>query len=185
MNCQEYLALFSDHQDGRADAEVSARLEAHRSACPACDRYSRTLEAGLQLLKTLPPLEVPSDFRPRLDHRIYHIEDGQSIAREALGTGATTVSVLAIAILLAFAAWTPTVRVTTPAVELPTLVVQGPTASTFTRRDRSSTFTRGLSLYPSREFPDGFWGDPHQLLFEFSTLSERRRAATFAGIAVE
>ena len=128
---------------------------------------------------------MSSDFRPRLDHRIYHLEDGASIARENLGTGATAVSVMAVAILLAFAAWTPTIRLATPAVELPPLVVVQPSASSFTWNLRSPTFSRGLSLLPPTDFEDGFWGDPHLALFEYSSLSDRRRNQILAGISIE
>ena len=185
MDCSQYLTLFSDDLDGKASAEVSAEIEAHRSACPGCDRYSRTLEAGIDLLREVPLLDVPSDFRPRLDHRIFHLEDGAAIARETLGTGATTVSVLAVAVLLAFAAWTPTVRMTGSTVELPTLVVASPPSTTFTRGRRGPTFSRSLSLFPSTDFQDGFWGDAHQLLFEYSSLSARRRDPAFAGISIQ
>ncbi len=185
MNCQQYLALFSDHHDGTLGEELGAEMDAHRSGCSRCAEYARTLEAGVGLLRSLPLPELSSDFRPRLDHRIYHVEDGPSIAREALGTGATTASVLAMAVLLALVAWSPGVKRPEPPVHLPAVVVQSPPAPTFTPRAPGPTFSRGLSLLPSTDFQDGFWGDAHQLLFEFSTLSEKRRSSAFAGVAIE
>jgi hypothetical protein len=93
---------------------------------------------------------------------------------------------MAVALLLAFVAWTPSVRTATPSVDLPALVVAAPSPpASFTRRSQGPTFSRSLSLYPASEFQDGFWGDPHRLLFEFTTLSERRRDPSFIGIAVE
>ena len=82
MDCKEYLSRFSEFMDGMTEADLSNEMEAHRSTCPGCDRYSATLETGRSLLQSLPSLDVPPDFRPRLDHRIFHLADGASIAPE-------------------------------------------------------------------------------------------------------
>ncbi len=177
MDCQEYLRHFSDHFDGHADARISKAMEEHRSTCVRCHRYAEILIAGAGALRTLPALEVPCDFRARLDHRIFHIEDGPSIARESLGTGATTVSILAVAALLALSAWAPVVGATRPMSELPALIVEGPLAPPTSAPDSARpTFVRSRSLFVTAEFREGMWGDAHQLLREYSSLSERRRA---------
>lgn len=177
MDCQEYLARFSDFFDERADATVSSEMEAHRRDCPTCCRYFHTLEAGLKVLRGLDLLEIPPDFRPRLDHRIYHLEDGASIAKETLGTGATTVSVLAVAVLVALSAWSPVVKATAPAAELPPVVVaEPPPMPVFTPAPTAPTFSRGLSLFPDAGFPNAVWGNSHEVLFEYSTISDRRRS---------
>jgi hypothetical protein len=178
MDCQEYLCHFSDFLDDRTNDEVSKAMEEHRSTCVCCRRYSEILEAGAGALRSLPALEVPVDFRARLDHRIFHIEDGPSIARESLGTGATTVSILAVAALLALSAWAPVVGATRPMSELPALIVQGPPPPTPVPDSARPTFSRSRSLFVTSEFREGIWGEPHQLLREYSSLSERRRAET-------
>ena len=175
MDCKEYLARFSEFYDQRTDAAVSQEMEAHRAGCLGCGRYSETLESGTQILRALPPLEIAVDFRPRLDHRIYHLEDGASIARESLGTGATSVSVLAIAILVALSAWSPVVTVTTAAPELPAVVVAEPPTPAFTLGSTTPTFSKSLSLFSDPEFQDAVWGSSHQVLFEYSPISDRRR----------
>lgn len=174
MDCQEYLARFSEYVDGRIEAESLEEMEAHRLTCLPCGRYSRLLEAGTELLRSSAPVEVPDDFRPRLDHRILHVEDGAAIARESHGTGATTVSVLAVAVLLALSAWAPVITVTAPTLELPPLVAHAPHVI-FTPAFSGPTFSRNASVFPTTEFQDGFWGDSHQLLREYSNLSEPRR----------
>lgn len=175
MDCQLYLAKFSEFLDGRTGVEVSREMEAHRSSCQACSRYSEVVETGSRLIRELPSLDVPGDFHPRLDHRIYHLEDGASIARESVGTGATTVSVLAVAALLALSAWAPAAGDSEAAVDLPAVVVGEPSAPTFTPARSNPTFTRQLSLFSTREFNDGIWGDSHTLLREYSPISDRRR----------
>ena len=183
MDCQVYLAQFSEFFDGRAELGVSKEMEAHRSACERCRRYSEIVMAGGNLLRALPPRHVereavpqadevaalcdlPGDFRPRLDHRIFHVEDGTSIAKESMGTGATTVSVLAVAVLVALSAWAPAVNFAEPAVELPAVVVARRPASPFTPARTGPTFPGDLSLFRTTEFQDGIWGDPHELLRE-------------------
>lgn len=178
MDCKEYLRHFSDYLDGLAGAEVSRAMEEHRSACRLCRGYAEALEAGAEALRALPALELPSDFRARLDHRIFHIEDGPSIARESLGTGATTVSILAVATLLALSAWAPVVSVTHATAELPALVVKGPPPPVSLTDSARPTFSRSRSRLVATEFQNGIWGDSHQLFRDYSSLSERRRDQT-------
>lgn len=176
MDCQEYLRQFSDHHDGLTDAELSKAMEEHRSTCVSCRRYAETLESGAGALRSLPTLEVPADFRARLDHRIFHIEDGPSIAKESLGTGATTVSILAVAAVLAVAAWAPVVGSPVPMPELPPVVVQRPPPPTPSPEAARPAFSGSRSPFGTSEFREGIWGDPHQLLREYSSLSARRRS---------
>ena len=178
MDCQEYLRKFSDYFDGPADTELSRAMEEHRTACAGCARYVEILVAGAGALRNLPPIDLPNDFRARLDHRIFHIEDGPSIARESLGTGATTVSILALAALLAVSAWAPVVGTPRPMAELPALIVEGPDRPALTQDSASTSFHRSRSLFVTNEFREGIWGNPHELLREYSSLSERRRAET-------
>ncbi|MFH1766273.1 MAG: hypothetical protein ABIF09_18985 [Gemmatimonadota bacterium] len=192
MDCQLYLAQFSEFFDGRAEAGVSKEMEAHRSACERCRRYSEIVMAGGNLLRAIPPVDIPGDFRPRLDHRIFHMEDGAVIAEdgasvvtESMGTGATTVSVLAVAVLVALSAWAPAVHFTEPAVELPAVVVAQRPSAPFTPARSSPTFPRNLTLFGTTEFQDGIWGDSHNLLREYSPILERRRNQALIRVGVE
>jgi hypothetical protein len=133
----------------------------------------------------LPVLDVPDDFKPRLSHRIFHIEDGANIAKETLGSGATTLSIMAVAVLLAFTAWTPRAGETVPSLELPPIVVAGPPARSFTPGPPRSTFSRSPSFFTTADFQDGPWGDTHQLLFEYSTLSGRRRGPALSRVGIQ
>lgn len=184
MDCQEYLSRFSEFFDGRSGSWVTKEMESHRSACEGCGRYSEVLEAGGDLLRALPTLDVPLDFRRRLEHRIFHVEDGASIARQTMGTGATTVSVLAVAGLVALSAWAPSVKFPDPVVELPGVVAAPPSAS-FPRQRTLHTFHGNLSLFETTEFQDGIWGDSHNLLREYSPIRERRRSQALSRVGVE
>jgi len=185
MQCSEYLALSSEFRDGRIKGNLEIEVEAHLADCLRCRRHQDALERGVDLLRALPALEVSEDFKPRLSHRIYHIEDGASIAKETLGSGATTLSVGAVAILIALAAWTPKTGGMEPAVVLPAVVVQAPPARSFTPSPRRSTFSKGPSLFTTTDFQDGPWGDTHQVLFEYSSLSERRRSPALSRVGIQ
>jgi anti-sigma factor RsiW len=173
MKCSEFLARFSEYYDGGDSAGGASDLEAHLASCPRCQQYRWTVEEGIRLARELPSIDVPRDFRARLTHRIYHVEDGEAIARERLGSGTTTLAILAVAAFIALAAWTPLLDHRT-SVELPALVVSAPPGSSVAPAPAPPTFSRSLSAFTSSEFQEGIWGDPHQLLFRYSTVSERR-----------
>lgn len=184
MDCQQYLARFSEFFDGTTSPGLSKEMEAHRGECDRCRHYSETLETGGNLLRALPPLDVPQDFRLRLDHRILHLEDGSSIARESVGTGATTVAVMAVAALVALSAWAPTIGGPDSTVVLPPVVVETPPPS-FTPARTNPNFPRNLSLFSTTEFQDGIWGDSHDLLREYSPILERRRGQVLVRVGIE
>jgi hypothetical protein len=108
MDCQDFIARYSDYVDGLAAASDLQRLRAHHETCERCGRYHRVMQQGLELARAIPPIEPSSDFRDRLQHRLLHVrdelgDDGRQV------TGGTAVS-LALAGLLAFAAWGPLMR---------------------------------------------------------------------------
>ena len=185
MDCQQFLAEFSDFIDGRAEPEVSRKMEAHRSACDGCRQYFDAVGAGRELLRALPPLDLSSDFRSRLEHRIFHLEDGASIARQSLGSGATMVSVLAVAVLVSLSAWAPRMDHSPHTVELPVVVVGDPPADVFTPARATPTFSRNLSIFSTTEFQDGIWGDSHDLLREYSPILDRRREQAMVRFGIE
>jgi len=174
MNCQDYLHRFSEFVDGRLGPDIQDEMRAHHASCPSCERYFRTVTEGSDLLRGLPHLDVPDDFMPRLEHRIFHVDDGEAIARQTLGTGATTLSILVLAALMALSAWAPTLSSSEVVVDLPPVVVANPPAPSFTNRPSRPSFSRNRSLFTTAEFQDGIWGDSHTLLHEYSHLSDGR-----------
>jgi len=185
MQCSEFQVLSFEARDGRIDGNREGELEIHLAACPRCRRFQDALEKGVELLRSLPSLDVPDDFRPRLSHRIYHIEDGASIARETLGSGATTLSVVGVAILLAFAAWTPRTGIGGTSLELPAVVVDQPPTRSFTPSHRRPTFPRRPSFFTTADFQDGPWGDAHRVLFQYSSLSGRYRNPSLSRMGIQ
>ncbi len=108
MTCQEFLARHSDFIDGELDAREYARVEAHRASCPKCARYDRVVRSGVRMLRGLPEVEPSSDFFPRLQHRIYNLDERLRSGHR--GTSAGAVASLAVAASLALLAWSPLLR---------------------------------------------------------------------------
>jgi hypothetical protein len=182
----EYLARFSDFIDERTEASVTQAMELHRSTCEQCMKYSRTLEAGRELLRSLPDLEVPSDFRRRLEDQIQNLSSGTEdpTPNGSLGSGARGFAVLAVAGLMILAAWAPTVSPSHEAVDLPPVVVESPSPS-FTPAEQNPTFPGNLSIFTTTEFQDGIWGDSHDLLREYSPIMDRRRDPAAIRVGIE
>lgn len=175
MTCSDFLQGFSDYYDGTGSDSVRHEAEEHLQDCPDCLRYLEVYDRGRRLLHSFPEVEVSDDFRPRLQHRIYHLEDGEALKRGILGSasGSTAATALGMAVLLVFAAWSPTLLSLEPEVELSPIVVSRPDVGSMGLR------LRPFTLVPREDSPlDGrdLWRHPNALLFEHSPLSGRGRA---------
>ena len=80
----------------------------------------------MALLHAMPRAELAESFRPRLEHRLFHLVDGGAGGRPGRGSATPVVTVLGMAILLTAVAWSPTMGSSVPEVELPAIVVSGP-----------------------------------------------------------
>src|SRR5688572_22761241 len=126
MTCPEFQARFSDYYDGTGEPAFMTEASSHLDGCAECRRYRDVVEQGIQILKAVPTPSVSDDFLPRLQHRLYHLEDGPALARgETAGSATTTTTAMAIAVLIAVAAWSP-VLVKAPEVALDPIVVSQP-----------------------------------------------------------
>jgi hypothetical protein len=161
-------------------------MELHRSTCEQCRNYSSALEAGRELLRSLPEIDVPPDFHLRLEDQIRRLSSGPAgiSSNGSLGSGARGFAVLAVAGLMILAAWAPTLSSAGDAVDLPPVVVESPSPS-FTPPERNPTFPRNLSIFTTTEFQEGIWGDSHDLLREYSPIMERRRDTAVIRVGIE
>jgi hypothetical protein len=100
VRCREFLDAHSDFLDGLLSEGEATRFELHREVCASCGRYDRTVRDGLQLLRTLPEIEPSDDFLPRLQHRIYHLEDQRAL----VGPSGRLPALLAVVVVAAVAA---------------------------------------------------------------------------------
>ena len=125
MNCTDVVECFTDYLDGASAPSEEIAIEEHFRDCPECSRYRDVLIHGTELLRDLPEPDLKDDFTPRLEHRLYHVDDDRAIAAHS-GARIQAVTVVGIALLLTGVAWSPTLFVREPAVELPVVVVDEP-----------------------------------------------------------
>lgn len=174
MTCSDVLARFSEFYDGDAPEEHREAFEVHLAGCPSCRRYREVVDRGIELLRSLPHQRPRDDFRPRLQHAIYHVDQDRARRRSSsslAGTGAMGL-VAAVAILAAIL-WTPVLFDEVPAVELPPVVVNSPGAPAPADVD-ATTPARGTR--PASFLDANLWAQPNTLLFEYSTLQRQREA---------
>lgn len=110
VDCAEFLDRYSEFRDRGLDAEAHARFDEHRRSCLSCARYDRVMMRGVGMLHELPEVKPSPDFMPRLQHRLFHLDDERALRRAGRGAG-TPLATLAIAGAIAAAAWTPWLRV--------------------------------------------------------------------------
>ena len=125
MDCSDFRDRFSDYLDGTAEPSFLGEGDAHLAACASCSRYQDVVTRGSELLRGMPDVAVSEDFLPRLQHRIYHLEDAPALAHASAGSGTTVATAIGIALVLAVVAWSPAL-VREPRVALPPVVVSHP-----------------------------------------------------------
>lgn len=173
MTCSDFLSEFSEFHDGNAPEDKREAFAAHLASCPSCRRYRDVVERGVELLRSLPPQFPRDDFRPRLQHAIYHVDAERARRRSSsslAGTGAMTL-VAAVAILAGIL-WTPVLFEEGSAVELPPVVVNTPPATSPASREAPAAVRS--SAQPASFLDSNLWAQPNTLLFEYSTLQRMR-----------
>lgn len=167
MECNGFLERFSEFHDGEAtDAEA---FEQHMAECAGCRRYADTVKRSLVLLRAVPGVVVGEDFHPRLQHRIYHIQE--DLSRRRGGVSFTRLGVaFAATILVALAVWGPELARETPQVALPPIVVSEPPSQRVAAPSATVRY-RSIRLLDPGLDGDDLWTT--RALYEYSALSQR------------
>ncbi len=148
MSCDEFIQGYSEYRDGILPDEVKVRFDGHLAGCDRCARYHSVVERGVGLWCELPGAEPSPDFLPRLQHRLYHIDDAARLtSRRALGSAAL-VAVASVGLLAV--TWLPFATRMTLEVELPPVAVRLPAAPMAVRPP--SLFEEGPYVSTSRRF---------------------------------
>jgi hypothetical protein len=105
MTCQECLERYSEFVDEVLDGADRERCRTHLERCPACARYHRVMQQGLNLAREMVPVQASPDFGERLQYRLYDEQDIRA-RQDRHGTTGTAVS-LAVAATIALVAWAP------------------------------------------------------------------------------
>lgn len=125
VDCSQFREGYSDYRDGELAEGVRARFEAHRAECAACARYDRLIADGVEHYRRCPAPTLSEDFLPRLQHRLYHLEE-EMRAPARNGSGTQALVTLALAASLAAIAWMPALRSVPPTLELPPVAARAP-----------------------------------------------------------
>lgn len=158
MTCSDFLARFSEFFDGDPDLPDRQAFRDHVENCPSCARYTHVVRQGSEFLRSIPSPELRHDFHPRLQHKIYHIDDEEQIRRSSMGSGTTAATVLAMAALLVVAAWYPTLQDSDPAVHMPVIVVHEPPRTELPIRTVPPAPSFGYEFEPPPFYERSLWG---------------------------
>ncbi len=158
MDCAEFLENHSDLLDRRFESRRLAEYCEHLVGCPSCTAYDRMVQRGLVLVRELPPPEPGPDFAPRLQHRLFHLQD-QIQRPEGNFVRVSAVTALAAA-ALAFVIWLPSTGSNAGPLQLPPVVVTAPdrTIDVPTLRNGSAVFGTVPRMLLVPEFPRDPWG---------------------------
>lgn len=186
MDCKGFLAGHTDYLDGVLGAAEAAEFARHVDECPSCARYHRVLVKGRELLRTLPAIEPSRDFHSRLQHRLYHLIDGPQLDYGSRTSGTSTTAAVAIALLMAIAAWSPLIRAETPQIELPAIVVDEPRAASLGHAFPLFSTTDYALLAPTGSRSELPWSYSNMLLYRYSPLGwEERRFRSVRPVRIE
>lgn len=169
VDCSQFLDGYSDFRDDLLASDVREAYAAHMAECPGCARYHRVVDRGVHLFRELPQLQASEDFLPRLQHRIYHLDE-ENRRSGSYSSGVSAGLVLAIATLLALAAWAPSFQPRAATLTLPPVAARAPQPSP----EVPILFRSGPLLDTSASKVDQSWNGVAQptntLFFRYSPL---------------
>ena len=125
VDCSQFLDAYSEFRDGLLSRELMDSHRAHLAACSSCARYDRVVEQGARVFRDLPKVEPSHDFVPRLQHRLYHLEE-EMRRPGPHGSGAPLAFTLAIAAIIGASAWMPAMRPRPAEFHLPPVAAHAP-----------------------------------------------------------
>lgn len=169
MDCSDFVARFTDYVDGAVASPEAAAMQAHLEHCESCRRYKTVVEHGADLLRSLPAPELREDFEPRLQHRLYHVQEERALSEHATSR-TPAFAVFGIAVLLTAVAWSPLLRGSAPVVQLEPIVVDRAPAPAPRVRPVSAQ-RPPLQLRAGPELDGGLFEDTR--LYEYTPLSRR------------
>lgn len=125
LDCSGFLEGYSAFRDGELEEWECEAFESHLRSCASCARYDRVIDRGVQLYRGAAELSPSDDFLPRLQHRLYHVEEelrgpGRS------GSGTSAALTLGISAIIAAIAWVPALRTEPAMLELPPVAARAP-----------------------------------------------------------
>jgi Putative zinc-finger len=132
ISCQTFLERYSAYLDHDVSWAEREEIEAHADECESCAHYDRVVRRGTDVLRDLPELEVSDDFGDRLQWRLYQAD--YEAKRERIARPAQAMGTVALAGMIALAAWVPLMRPRPPVGSLPAVAAAAPARPGVLRR---------------------------------------------------
>ena len=132
ISCQTFLDRYSAYLDHDVSWAEREEIEAHADECESCARYDRVVRRGTDVLRDLPELEVSEDFGERLQWRLYQAD--HEAKRERMARPAQAMGTVALAGMIALAAWVPLMRPRPSVGSLPAVAAAAPAKQGVLRR---------------------------------------------------
>jgi hypothetical protein len=156
VDCTRFLEDYSAFRDGELENDVRVDFEMHLDLCPSCARYDRVISEGVRLYRGAPELSPTDDFMPRLQHRLYHLDE-EMRGPGRTGSGARAAVTLAIAASLAGLAWIPALRPAAQPVLLPAVAARPPLPLPPPQPQMPALIPDGGSLFIPANTPFAGW----------------------------
>jgi hypothetical protein len=125
LECSRFLEGYSAFRDGELEVRELEEFESHLQDCVSCSRYHEVIDRGVQLYRSTAEITPSEDFLPRLQHRLYHVDDELRGAGRS-GSGMPALLTLGISALIAAVAWLPALRSQPVVLELPPVMARAP-----------------------------------------------------------
>lgn len=168
LTCQQFLAAHSDLRDGYVELPLRAALEQHLRDCARCARYDRVLREGIAVIREAPELEASEDFLPRMQHRLYHVDEELRGPRRD-GSGIAPALAVAVAAVVAALGAMPVARGRPEPPRLPAVAAQAPLPRSPARAEAFQPEAFPVSAGFGQEW-SATGRDPSTLLFRYSPL---------------
>ena len=83
MQCQDALSMLSAYLDGALDSAEQEAMRIHLTRCPACSAELEELRYSMKLLKELPELTPPAEFRTQLMEKLNQLNAAQKATQDS------------------------------------------------------------------------------------------------------
>jgi hypothetical protein len=179
MTCSEFIQNFSDFIDETGPSDTRESAARHRDACARCRRYEEVFHRGRSLLTaSIEEVAVDEDFHPRLQHRLYHVDDERALARSRAGFH-PSVMVLGAVAVVGVLVGLPLLFEPDPEVELSPIVVSVPAPRPLGLRMPLPTLLPA-SFSPAALELDGndLWRQSAALFYEYAPARARYRGTS-------
>jgi hypothetical protein len=162
MDCATFIECYSEYRDGILSGPDEGRLREHADFCSRCARYDRVISGGVGILQKLSAPEISDDFLPRLQFRLYALEERRRRMR-SYARRATVAGIFVLAGAAGMGVGT-VMRPGAPVHELPAVAAHAPQQAV----ELPLLFRTGPLLSPAHARVESGWRGANDLFLRYS-----------------